>query len=174
MAGKIDFDLVTTRTGDGGKTSDYSGTVDWKDAPLFELLGGLDELSSWLGVLKHIGGHRGDLEVVQSRLMALGSVAATNPESPLTANLRRITGTEIDELEAWEHRLLRGVVIQPAFVLPGASPQSAQADVARTVCRRIERRMVAFVRDGRPDLAPGARYLNRLSDVLFILARSWD
>lgn len=174
MAPKIDFDLVTTRTGDSGKTTDYSGGVDWKDAPIFELLGDLDELSSWLGVVKHLGAHRSDLEAVQSCLMALGSLVATAPSSPLAGSLRKVGDTEVTALEVWEKRMLKKVEIQPAFVLPGATPESAQADVARTVCRRAERKMVAFVRDGRPDLVPGARYLNRLSDALFILARSLD
>jgi len=171
----MDFDLVTTRTGDGGKTSDYSGGVDWKDAPVFEVLGELDELSSWLGVLKHLGRSRDDLEVVQTRLMHLSSRIATTPGSPLAAGLPPFGSGQVDELEAWERRLLAGgVEIRPQFVLPGASPRSAQADVARTVCRRAERRLVAFVRDRRPDLAVGARYVNRLSDVLYILARSLD
>lgn len=173
---KIDFDLVTTRTGDNGKTSDFSGTVDWKDAPVFELLGDLDELSSWLGVVKHLGPHRDNLETVQSRLMAAGSLVATDPASPLFEKLRQITEDDVGTLEVWEKRMLdSGVEIGPAFVLPGATPRSAQVDVARTVCRRAERRMVTFVRDRpRPDLVPAARYLNRLSDALFILARSLD
>lgn len=175
MAQHIDFDLVTTRNGDGGKTSDYSGTVDWKDSPVFELLGDLDELNSWLGVLKHLGPPRAQLEAVQTVLLNLGSRVATAPSSPLATKLKAVGDPQIDDLERWERKLFdSGVKIQPQFVLPGASPRSAQADVARTVCRRAERKMVAFVRDGRPDLAPGARYLNRLSDVLFVLARSWD
>lgn len=170
-----EFDLVTTRTGDSGKTSDFTGAVDWKDAPVFAVLGDLDELSSWLGVLKHLGDARDDLEVVQTRLMHFSSRVATTPGSPLEAGLPPFGTSQVDELEAWEQRLLAaGAVIRPRFVLPGGSPRSAQADVARTVCRRAERRLVAFVRDERPDLAVGARYVNRLSDVLYILARLWD
>jgi cob(I)alamin adenosyltransferase len=175
MAHHIDFDLVTTRTGDGGKTSDFSGTVGWKDSPVFELLGDVDELNSWLGVLKHLGPQKSAIEKVQTTLLHLGSRIATDPASPLAAQLKPVGEHEVDELERWEKNLFDGgVKIRPQFVLPGASPRSAQADVARTVCRRAERKMVAFVRDGRPDLAPGARFLNRLSDVLFVLARSWD
>lgn len=172
---RLDFDVVTTRTGDGGRTSTFSGQVAWKDDAVFGVLGDLDELSSWLGILKHLGPERDDLEVVQTRLMHLGSRVATAPDDPALERMQPVGAAQVEELERWERRLFDGgVVIRPQFVLPGASPRSAQADVARTVCRRAERRMVAFVRDGRPDLAPGARYLNRLSDVLYVLARSWE
>jgi len=172
----IDFDLVTTRTGDNGRTSDYSGTVDWKDSPLFDLLGDLDELSSWLGMVKHQGAHRGQLEIVQTRLLNIGSLVATDPASPLFTTLRPVSAADVDMLELWEHTLFNtGVVIRPVFVLPGGTPGSAPIDVARAVCRRTERRMVAFVRDRpRPDLKDASRYLNRLSDALFVLARSLE
>lgn len=170
----LDFDLVTTRTGDGGKTSTYSGTVEWKDAAVFELLGDLDELNSWLGVIKPFG-HPGSIEAVQSKLLKIGSLVATAPESPLFAGLQQVTADDVVELEAWEKSLLGSVVIEPVFILPGATPEAAWTDVARTVCRRVERRMVPFVRDTpRADLKESARYLNRLSDVLFVLARSRD
>lgn len=172
----MDFDLVTTRTGDHGKTSTYSGTVDWKDAPIFEVLGDLDELNSWLGVLKHLGRYQSSLEKAQTTLLRLGSLVATAPESPLATTLSPVTEADVDRLELWEKHLFDdGVVIEPAFVLPGKSPASAQVDVARTVCRRAERHFIAFVRSGgRADLHAGSRFLNRLSDVLFILARSLD
>jgi len=101
---------------------------------------------------------------------------ATSPASPLHPKLKPLTEADVEALEFWEKRLFdAGVVIRPAFVLPGATPQSAAVDVARTVCRRAERRMVAFIRtQGRPDLTAGSRYLNRLSDALFILARSME
>ena len=172
----MDFDLVTTRTGDNGKTSNYSGSVDWKDAPVFEVLGDLDELSSWLGVLKHFGRYQATLEKVQAKLLHLGSQVATDPSSALAATLTLVTDADVDRLEVWEKHLFDdGVVIEPAFVLPGKTPQSAQVDVARTVCRRAERHFVAYVRHhGRADLHAGSRYLNRLSDVLFVLARSFE
>jgi len=170
----IEFDRVTTRTGDGGKTSTYSGAVDWKDAPVFEVLGDLDELSSWLGVIKPWG-HRDVIEAIQTKLLQIGSLVATAPGSPLGDGLKKVTAEDVFGLEAWEKGLLDTVVIEPVFVLPGSTPESAWTDVARTVCRRAERRMVTFVRDTpRPDLKEAARYLNRLSDALFILARSRD
>lgn len=172
----IDFDLVTTRTGDNGQSADYSGTVDWKDAPVFEVLGDLDELSSWLGLIKHFGRYEASLERVQTTLLAIGSLVATHPDSPLASALTKVTDADVDRLEVWEKRLFDdGVVIHPAFVQPGKTPRSARVDVARTVCRRAERHFVAYVRThGRSDLHAASRYLNRLSDVLFILARSWE
>jgi len=173
---KIDFDLVTTRTGDNGKTSDYSGSVDWKDAPVFAVLGDLDELNSWLGVIKHFGCYEPTLEKIQAKLLNLGSLVATDPRSKLGETLTPLTDADIDRLEVWEKHLFDdGVMIEPVFVLPGKTPQSAQADLARTVCRRAERGFVAFVRDhGRSDLHAASRYLNRLSDCLFVFARSLE
>ena len=173
---KLDFDLVTTRTGDDGRSSDYSGTVDWKDAPVFEVLGDLDELGSWLGLIKHFGRYEVTLERIQTQLLDMGSLVATTPGSSLADALRRITDADVDKLELWEKHLFDdGVVIEPKFVLAGRSPRSARVDVARTVCRRAERHLVAFVRGGgRSDLHPSSRYLNRLSDCLFVFARSLD
>ena len=132
----MDFEFVTTRTGDRGKSSDYSGTVGWKDEPVFETLGELDELNSWLGIIKHSSRHKPALEAIQSKLIDVGSLVATSPDSPLYAKLRPITDADIETLEAWEKQLLdAGVVIKPAFVLPGATPSSAAVDVARSVCR---------------------------------------
>jgi len=172
----IDFDLVTTRTGDNGKTSDYTGSVDWKDAPVFAVLGDLDELNSWLGVIKHFGCYETTLEKIQGKLLNLGSLVATAPHSPLATTLTLLTDADIDRLEVWEKHLFDdGVAIEPVFVLPGKTQQSALVDVARTVCRRAERGFVAFVRDqGRPDLHAASRYLNRLSDCLFVFARSLE
>lgn len=177
---KQEFETVTTRTGDGGQSADYSGRRDWKDAPHFEVLGDLDELSSWLGMLRHASwwptAASKPLLIAQRRLQTLGSMVATPPDSPEASRIPRLTSAEVDEIEAWEQSLFSaGLVIRPVFVLPGATKASAQADVARTVCRRAERHLVGYIRtSARFDLNEGARYLNRLSDWLFLLARWWE
>jgi cob(I)alamin adenosyltransferase len=147
---------------------------------MFGVLGDLDELGSWLGVLKHLGQSRRELEDAQRRLLTLGSLVATDPAldsrgavtSPVYAGLARITGDDVSTLEVWEKRLMARVEIQPQFVLTGGTKKAAWCDVARTVCRRAERSLVALIRsESRSDLTTGARWVNRLSDVLFVLAR---
>jgi len=176
----IDFDQVTTRAGDGGRSSDHSGRQDWKNAPVFGLLGDLDELGSWLGVVKHLGQGRRPLEDAQRTLLTIGSLVATDPElttagevtSSLYQNLRRVTGDDVGALEVWEKSLMSRVRLKPQFVLTGGTKKAAWCDVARTVCRRAERSLVAFIRaESRIDLTAAARWVNRLSDVLFVLAR---
>lgn len=173
---KIEFDVVTTRNGDGGKSSTYSGEVVWKDDLVFELLGNVDELSSWLGILKQKAGEGKKLEQIQRRLVDLGASVATNPRSNLAVRWTPVSAHDVDQLETWEQELLdSGVTIRPEFILPGASEVSAWIDVTRTVCRRTERSIVRFMREAeRPDLREGSRYLNRLSDWLFLWARSRD
>ena len=179
----ISFDMVTTRTGDGGKSTDYTGRQDWKDAPVFSLLGDLDELGSWLGVVKHLGKYRAELESAQSLLLAIGSLVATepmfdeggNPTEALYARLRPVNQNDIDTLEDWERRLMDRVTLKPVFVLTGGTKKAAWCDVARTVCRRAERSLVGFLRaNPRPDLIAASRWINRLSDVLFVLARLYS
>jgi ATP:cob(I)alamin adenosyltransferase len=171
----IRFDLVTTKTGDGGRSSDYSGHTDWKDAPVFGLVGELDELGSWLGVCKHLGRGRKELEACQRVLLQMGALVATNPADARYAALARVDAEALEALERWEASLMSRTTLKPVFVLVGGTRKSAWVDVARTVCRRAERTAVAFVRDqNRQDLVFSARWLNRLSDVLFVLARNYE
>ena len=144
---KLRFPMVTTRTGDSGTTGDYSGKRDWKDAPIFELLGELDELNSALGVAKHHLPARDELHAVQRALIELGSLVATDPiTSPERyAKLKPFGAERIDILEKWQQSLLGETELSPEFVLPGATLASAHTDLARTVCRRAERRLVGFM-----------------------------
>jgi len=165
---------VTTRTGDSGTSADRSGTRDWKDAALFRTLGTPDELNSFVGVAKHHAGTHDELIAVQRTLQELGSPVATDPITApeLHAQLPLFGEDRIDLLEVWQRTMLGEIELGREFVLPGATPASAHVDVARAVCRRAEREMVAFLRDTpRPDLETCLRWLNRLSDVLFVLAR---
>ena len=188
-----EFEMVTTRNGDGGKSTDYSGESYWKDHLIFEVVGGLDELSSWVGRCQHqvnqLGWalHRRLMSDIQYTLQHGGSLVATNPflgfeynlpennkPNPVYEQLTKVTEGDIERLEDGERKLLeKGVQIAPKFVLPGGTPESADIDIARTVCRRIERLLVGFMRtSNRHDLRNLSRYLNRLSDYLFILARA--
>lgn len=150
-----------TRRGDLGSTSVYRGRELPKDAPLMEAIGTVDELSSHLGLLAaHLGTPQVEaLQRAQRHLFNVGASLAEVPHVPLPGpeDVQQLE-IAIDQLET---RLGNRTF---AFVLPGGSVAAAQAHVARTVCRRAERRLVAAA---RLDLVP---YLNRLSDWLYALA----
>jgi cob(I)alamin adenosyltransferase len=178
---KIEFDRVTTRGGDGGETSLYNGERRRKDDPLFEALGDLDELSSFLGVVKvdlrfmgGVEGHTGvqRIEAIQKVLLRAGAQIATPSADPRYKGLDHVTSRDVFNLEKEEKALLGVTMIEPSFILPGGNAFSAGTDIARAVCRRAERRVVALIRErGSVELADVQRYLNRLSDFLFVLAR---
>jgi len=190
---RYEFEMVTTRNGDRGTSTDFSGNSMSKGDLLFEVNGQLDELSSWLGKCKHCFPTDGDsvinlirysLKDLQLWLQWGGSLISTDPKfnyeistqptNPAYDKLTKITDKEIEEIEKNEKWLLsQGVVIQPNFILPGGTPASADIDIARTVCRRAERTLVRFMtaNPGRHDLKNLSILLNRMSDFLFILAR---
>ena len=146
-----------------------------KDDPLFEALGDVDELTSWLGVVRSSTKSeklRKELAHIQENLLAVGAQVATPRLSPLYRTLKFLEDRELKRLEAAEKQLLSKTEIAPRFVLPGDVPLAAWIDVARTVCRRSERHVVALIRNaGMIHLALCQNYLNRLSDYLFVLAR---
>jgi cob(I)alamin adenosyltransferase len=159
---------ITTRTGDDGSTGLADGSRLLKSAPAIHLLGELDELNACLGWARAQGVPApidGLLLRVQSALFEIGSEVAA-------PGYRGIDDAAVAELEdaiaAWNAEL-------PAlreFLLPGGAPAAAAMHLARTVCRRAERALVTFATEC-PSAVGGAarRYLNRLSDLLFIAAR---
>ena len=183
MKKQYDFEKVVTRQGDGGKSSNYDGEYYSKDDLLFEALGNIDELSSWLGKIKHKFKNLSQLEGVQQMLQFAGSMLATNPRfnsnsEPTNTNYIKLTKVEtkdIDVVEGWMKKLMEsGITIENGFILPGKTPESADIDIARAVCRRAERSIVHYMihQNGeRYDLKPVSMLLNRLSDFLFILGR---
>lgn len=174
----IEFEKVTTRGGDRGESSLYNGERRRKDDLLFHALGDLDELTSHLGVVKALCGDgvvSGFLSWVQEKLIILGAQIATPPRDPLYSKISALTKIDIETLEQEEKKLLKKTVIGDKFILPGDTVLSSHTDVARTVCRRAERWLVTCIRDaGLGHLPPGQNFLNRLSDYLFILARSFE
>lgn len=170
-----DFDLVTTKGGDQGDTSLYDGSRRRKDDILFETVGDIDELSSWLGVVRS---HMSDrqtfmfLRRVQEDLIKVGAMIATPIHSSQWKSLDLIDDGDVNELERIENIVLKKTKIELKFILPGKTKESAWIDVARTVCRRAERNIISCIRDRHMDqLYSCQKYLNRLSDYLFILAR---
>jgi cob(I)alamin adenosyltransferase len=164
---------IYTKTGDKGTTGLYGGGRVRKDDPRVEAYGSVDELNAVLGVCVSAvtdDDLRAALRKVQAELFTLGGELATpNPEG--AAKQVEPVG---DEEIAWMERLIDRIdgEVPPLrkFVLPGGHPAAAQLHVARTVCRRAERRVLSLsdhapVRDGV------LVYLNRLSDLLFMMAR---
>ena len=157
---------IYTRGGDHGETSLGDGSRIAKTDPRVEAMGEVDELNSLIGWALAADGAPGLLRRVQNELFDLGADLAT-PESPGRTRLR-VTQEATERLEG--DCDLANAELEPlrSFVLPGGSELAARLYVARAVCRRAERRVLA-VEDVSPLVAV---YLNRLSDLLFILART--
>lgn len=164
--------MIYTRTGDTGTTSLVGGTRERKNSVRLEAYGTVDEFSSFLGVLLSSPGCpeelKGQLLEIQNLLFDLGCYLATPPESkPM---LGGVSQEFLSELEGWIDALDEQTPKVNAFVLPGGSLPAAHAHVARTVCRRAERRILAL-NDESPLDPLAIRFMNRLSDYLFIASR---
>jgi cob(I)alamin adenosyltransferase len=159
---------IATKTGDKGRTSLLSGERVRKDNIRVEAYGTLDELNSFLGEAKHACKQRGFFELIESvqtdlfKLCAeLASEAGTGMIPINESDVERLTA----ELSGMESRLdLKG------FVLPGNSPASGKLDICRSVARRGERRIIALSAKKKIN-GSVIKYINRLSDLLFIMAR---
>ncbi len=177
------FKLITTRSGDKGMSSLYSGERRPKDDIAFDCLGDADELTCCLGVVRASisAKFKEEIHYIQKRLLAFSAQVATKSTSPLLMEtIDLISQEDINWVEEKQHIMLEFVEIKPVFVCPGDDLLPAQIGVARTVCRRVERTLTKFVNtpedhEGsevyRHDLTDCQAYINRLSDYLFTLAR---
>ncbi len=168
------YKTISTAQGDQGKSKNYSNQEYSKSDLLFDTLGNLDELSSVLGVLYHYTNNQEKIKSIQKTLQNISSLVATSDETIRTNKLIQLTNKDVQNLEELEQTLLLNSSLEPRFVLPGSDTSKAGAfyDLARSVCRRTERKLVRFIEiKNRGDLADCLRYLNRLSDLLFIYAR---
>ncbi len=166
---------IYTRTGDTGETSLFGGGRVPKDHPRVRAYGTVDELNACLG--RALGSlaaasSRERLTRLQHDLFALGAHLAAPPaaEGRTRPKLPRLPEERIEEMERWMDEAEADLPPLGAFILPGGSPGACELHLCRTVCRRAERAVVAF-RDEGSDNAFVIRYLNRLSDLLFVLAR---
>ncbi len=165
---------VYTRRGDAGETDLFGGARVPKDHLRVEAYGAVDELNAALGVAAAASPSadvRALVESLQGRLFDLGAhLAAPDPERRAKSQLPGPREEDVDALERRIDGLETELAPLRRFVLPGGSPAAAAFHVARTVCRRAERRAVALGRAEALDPLV-VRFLNRLSDLLFVLAR---
>lgn len=165
---------IYTRTGDSGDTGLFDGTRVSKSDPRVVTYGDVDELNAWLGLARAAGLDdelRGMLEQIQRDLFALGARLA-DPSHRIAGRVTKaaVTAEDIARLEEWIDRLDDTLPPLRRFILAGGSAAGAALHVARTVCRRAERAMVALGADAfEPELLV---YVNRLSDLLFVMARA--
>lgn len=166
---------IYTKTGDGGETGLFGGDRVSKASSRVDAYGEVDELNSVLGVVRtaHLGGAAPDafdalLATIQSRLFDVGAELANAKGRDLGIPL--VDDTDITQMEQAIDEAEEEVPPLKTFVLPGGSKLAADLHVARTVCRRAERRVVALAAEAEVRLEV-IRYLNRLSDLLFTLAR---
>lgn len=166
-----------TGTGDAGTTSLVGGQRAEKDDIRLEAYGTIDELSSHLGLLLATSDSsiavQAQLRHIQNKLFNIGAYLATKPEPGAKPEPAGLGAEDIKDLEEGIDALDAEVPKAKAFILPGGTVGSAQAHVARTVCRRAERHIVSLARQSyvSPTLLT---YINRLSDFLFILARAYN
>ena len=164
---------IYTRTGDDGTTGLVDGSRTQKDAPRMAAIGDVDELNAALGVAAlHLSGDAlARLRVIQNDLFDLGADLATPGEDFVPGEMTlRIVAAQVVRLEQELDAMNEDLAPLNSFILPGGSPAGAALHVARTTCRRAERSAVAAAR--AVPLNPEAlRYLNRLSDYLFVMGR---
>jgi cob(I)alamin adenosyltransferase len=186
---RIAINRVYTRKGDGGQTQLVGGQRVPKDDARIEAYGTVDELNSFVGAARQTiadqlaqpeagagGTDRAALAElgaallrVQHELFNLGSLLATLPED-VHEKQPRVTPAEVARLEAEMDRCQAALAPLRSFVLPGGSRLCVELHLARTVCRRAERLVVALSRSGTAD-GDAVSYLNRLSDALFVWSR---
>ncbi|MEO5923404.1 MAG: cob(I)yrinic acid a,c-diamide adenosyltransferase [Bryobacteraceae bacterium] len=173
---RVALNRIYTKRGDSGETSLAGGQRMPKDAPRIEAYGTVDELSSFVG-LAWVSSEESPklaelakiLRRVQHELFNLGSILATLP-ADVHPKQARITAAEVEQLEREIDAANSEMKPLRSFVLPGGTRINAELHVARTVCRRAERLLVGVARDEEIP-TEAIRYLNRLSDALFVWSR---
>lgn len=173
----VKLNKIYTRTGDAGTTGLGTGERVRKDALRIAAYGTVDETNAAIGMVRiHLAGHPGldaKLGRVQNDLFDLGAdlCVPDRGEKPKFEPLR-VSDDQVARLEAEIDEMNSELKPLKSFVLPGGSPASAALHVARTVCRRAEREMVALAALENEPVSPAAlKYINRLSDYLFVAGR---
>jgi cob(I)alamin adenosyltransferase len=164
---------IYTKTGDAGETGLFGGGRVPKDDERVDAYGEVDELNATLGLARSLSmppDLDGLLQRLQDQLFTVGSALATPPSSKASAHIPPLRPEWVEAMEkaidGFEAELPR----MTHFILPGGSQASSALHLARTVCRRAERRVVPLLREGKIPGEVGV-FLNRLSDLLFVMAR---
>jgi cob(I)alamin adenosyltransferase len=172
----VTLNRIYTRTGDAGTTRLATGQSVSKSALRVEAYGAVDETNACVGLARLHTGADARLDAmlarIQNELFDLGADLST-PAKPdeVEGSALRIIETQVARLEAEIDALNAELPDLKSFILPGGAPAAAALHLARTVCRRAEREAVRLVEAGEAVNGPALRYLNRLSDFLFVAAR---
>lgn len=163
---------IYTKAGDKGETALFGGQRVPKESLRIETYGTVDELNSVVGIVRSLKPHKEVdtiLESIQNDLFVLGADLAT-PLTKTSVKISRIQQSHVEQLEHYIDALEPKLQQLKVFILPGGSSVAAHLHFARTVCRRAERLATKLSREEEIGPAPLV-YLNRLSDLLFVLAR---
>lgn len=164
---------IYTKTGDKGTTALFTGTRVPKHHIRIESYGTIDELNSFLGLLRdqEIDARSKEmLAMIQEKLFTVGSILATEPKKDKRLKIPRISNGDIELLEKEMDSMNENLPEMTHFILPGGHTTVSYCHIARTVCRRAER-MVSYLHENEPVPDTLLSYINRLSDYLFVLAR---
>jgi cob(I)alamin adenosyltransferase len=165
---------IYTKTGDKGKTSLIGGTKVYKSDLRIEAYGTVDELNSYVGLcLDHLrsGGINNVLAEIQDRLFTIGSALACDPDKETKLKIPDLHETDVELLEKEMDRMNEVLPLMKSFILPGGNISVSTLHIARCVCRRSERCCVRMQKKEMEVEPLIIKYLNRLSDYLFVLAR---
>jgi cob(I)alamin adenosyltransferase len=163
---------IYTKTGDAGETGLFGGVRVKKDDPRIEFTGTLDELNATLGVARSLSSHTHTSDIlarIQGELFTLGAECSCTKEALPKLRVELILDADVERLEAEIDSMTAELPELKTFILPGGCPSAAELHRARTVARRAERH-IFLLEEARPVVQ---RYVNRLSDHLFTLAR-WE
>ncbi|ADY27876.1 cob(I)yrinic acid a,c-diamide adenosyltransferase [Cellulophaga lytica] len=170
---------IYTKTGDKGTTALFGGTRVPKHHLRIESYGTVDELNSWMGLIRDqkINNHYKDIiATIQDKLFTVGAVLATDPEKMVLKNgkerlnIEKISNADIELLEQEMDKMNESLPQMTHFILPGGHTTVSYCHIARTVCRRAER-LASHLNENEPFEANVLSFINRLSDYLFVLSR---
>lgn len=174
----VSLNKIVTKTGDRGTTRLATGEEVVKHSARVAAYGAVDETNAAIGVARlHLAGRAALDEIfvrVQNDLFDLGADLATpEREQPLPFEALRIQENQVDRLEAEVEAINAALAPLTSFILPAGTPAAAHLHLARTIARRAEREVSALMADPNERVSPAAlKYLNRLSDLLFVAARA--